>query len=548
MKCDEERPICRQCRDFEVECDGWRPAQTVPSRPRKLKLSSEGATIISRSDTRHFMPLSTSPPTLVFENEDEYRYFVLFRDRAAAEIVPYFDSEAWYRLILQVCSVPSIRHAVVAIGALYQTSLASNSLSKRHVGLDDRSGDPNTHHKTAIVQYSRAIKDMHNATAIGAQDLRTTLITCLVIVCFEAFHGNYALTNAQIQTGIALIREWKAKQPDAEQHPLGFSSPAPDVIEDYLIQTFVRLDIHTTSFCDPRPLDFKESLRHEGTERIRNMPRCFTDVNEARNYIDLIYRRWQHTADILEAARRDSIQSESSSVNPSSPPMVLSMLPSVPGAKASLSEEVPTRADVEAKISRQTSINIAEHLQWKSAFEAMLKRPNQDRNSVGVKILTLHFKISYVAMMPRSSNDELTWDAYTGEMEDIITLSKEILESLHGEDRSPKFTLDFGVIVGLYMVGLKCRISSMRRRAITLLLSYPRREGIWDSILAGKLCENVRQMEEEYLENNQVPEWARISHMDPKFAWQERKIDLAIWQRSSADDPNMRERRVSISW
>jgi hypothetical protein len=44
---------------------------------------------------------------------------------------------------------------------------------------------------------------------------------------------------------------------------------------------------------------------------------------------------------------------------------------------------------------------------------------------------------------------------------------------------------------------MKCPVNMIRWRATNLLLSYPRQEGTWDSILRGKIANWVREMEED---------------------------------------------------
>jgi hypothetical protein len=177
-----------------------------------------------------------SPSAVLFESEGEQQYFSLFRDRTAAELAPFFESQTWRRLLLQACNEPAIRHAVIAISALRKTSMTVRD--HQSLFFDGNLTEANLHHQHAILHYSKAIRIMKDAAARGNQDLRTILLTSLVIICFESFHGNYALADAQVQTAIMLIEEWKASFPNGNQLAFGFSSPAPDIVEDELIQIF----------------------------------------------------------------------------------------------------------------------------------------------------------------------------------------------------------------------------------------------------------------------------------------------------------------------
>lgn len=122
------------------------------------------------------------------------------------------------------------------------TSQIENEIN---LDLSENPDSPNVHRRIALDQYDKAIRSMQRAVKNGKQDLRTTLITCLVIACFEAFHGNHPLANAQILTGMSLIYEWRATF--SNELPMGFQSPKPDVVEDDLVQTFGRLEVSVLS-------------------------------------------------------------------------------------------------------------------------------------------------------------------------------------------------------------------------------------------------------------------------------------------------------------
>jgi hypothetical protein len=68
------------------------------------------------------------------------------------------------------------------------------------------------------------------------QDLRYTLVTCLIIIWFEAFHGNHALTQTLID--VNLMMDWMNSHPRGFILSFGHTSPARDVIEDELVQMF----------------------------------------------------------------------------------------------------------------------------------------------------------------------------------------------------------------------------------------------------------------------------------------------------------------------
>lgn len=172
----------------------------------------------------------------LFCMEQEHRYFDIFCSKTAYEILPTFDSDMLRQVILQTCETePSIRYAVVALGALDVAQELNFSSPEC----------PLQHHQNALKQYTTAIKEMRTASMSQQQDLRTTLLTCLVILCFEAWNGYQDLAVKQIQMGFKLITSWLAERSDGSGgRGLPGSKPKMgDTVEDELVRIFRRLDV-----------------------------------------------------------------------------------------------------------------------------------------------------------------------------------------------------------------------------------------------------------------------------------------------------------------
>ncbi len=67
----------------------------------------------------------------------------------------------------------------------------------------------------------------------------------------------------------------------------------------------------------------------------------------------------------------------------------------------------------------------------------------------------------------------------------------------------------------------KCRHPVIRRKAVALLYSSPRQEGVWDSILTARVAERLIGIEEAGLGKvtrcEDIPDWARISDVEVSF-------------------------------
>jgi hypothetical protein len=96
-----------------------------------------------------------------------------------------------------------------------------------------------------------------------------------------------------------------------------------------------------------------------------------------------------------------------------------------------------------------------------------------------------------------------TFQAMVEESEQFIELSRPFNTtaawSSNGSDESkPRaiLTMSSGCVLPLYFVAARCRHSATRHKALHLLQTCKRREGLWDSDLAADIAERVISIEE----------------------------------------------------
>ena len=87
IKCDETKPVCQRCVRFEVSCDGYQ--SVVAERPKETK----------KNDSRSLVPKPTNWPfiyrslsVVLFEDEQEERFYRLFCNKTALQLSGCFDS------------------------------------------------------------------------------------------------------------------------------------------------------------------------------------------------------------------------------------------------------------------------------------------------------------------------------------------------------------------------------------------------------------------------------------------------------------------------
>lgn len=193
---------------------------------------------------------------------------------------------------------------------------------------------------------------------------------------------------------------------------------------------------------------------------------------------------------------------------------------------------------------------------WSKAFKSMtsnLDGSMTDQERYASQILEIHrlgFQSSLDLLSKRSEVDnQILWDEYTETFDQAVSIAESLLQKstapFGGLPTRPRpfFTLDLGVVGPLYDIAHRCRDPFVRRRAIHLLYTYPRQEGMWDGVLAARVAERVVAIEETGLGAVRtcadVPDWARTSDVLPIFDLEHRRAVLS-YQRAESAYPHVR--------
>jgi hypothetical protein len=173
--------------------------------------------------------------------------------------------------------------------------------------------------------------------------------------------------------------------------------------------------------------------------------------------------------------------------------------------------------------------------QWSSVFESFL-RDKKDLTVIeqrAVRILELHRAVTGLHLsndLFRIMDDETVWDEHYQEFETIVTQAEIVLQ-LSPVSKRPSFTLDTEVIMALASTVINCRDSQVRRKALALLRSAHRQEGIWNSLLTARVAERVVEIEEYGLDGEtgavmSIPRWNRVLVVQIKLDNENRRANL----------------------
>ncbi|TVY83078.1 hypothetical protein LSUE1_G003039 [Lachnellula suecica] len=245
------------------------------------------------------------------------------------------------------------------------------------------------------------------------------------------------------------------------------------------------------TLVDLRSPNRLSALKNQGSRKVASMPAEFRSLEESRMYLELLVRRLPH----LMA----SINAESESLN---------------------FLKLDTIRYIPKWYTEERDRYLAEHEKWHEAFTLFLSRTQPSKtNSLGAKALKLQYLSSYFAAAGIRTSEEPWSDTrrFMPMLREIISLVKQILRDPRTEREEGMFSIAMKVICPLFGVAWRCPHRALQKEAIGLLLSSRRREGLWDSIFAGRLTQWIMELEDENsldVEGEYVPDCVRSAGFD----------------------------------
>ncbi|KUJ19427.1 uncharacterized protein LY89DRAFT_716937 [Mollisia scopiformis] len=458
VKCDETKPACLRCIKWGGDCDGYasKPSQPPPDAIKKRLILPAAIT----------EPLCRSPANSPFTNDLEYQAFQEFSQHTAKHLTGFRDSDIWSKVVLQASETDScIRHAVTAIGALNFKDWVRKDNEKARL-------------EFAYREYDRAIVGLRNA---GPQaDIRTKLISCILFACFESYHGNSETATAQVFAGIELMEQYSRQRlrppsttTEYVQQRGGPNSKSMPPLDKEIVETFMLFEIQSSSYSDGRTTDkHRERMKRFGNT-VQKIPKEFTTLKQASSMLSRILLWGIHvrfTQDGTDFTPPSAASSE--------------QLPPLLGLRRCTT--------VYAELAKAMN----KYKQWESAFEPLRTKARRAPGSKlfnGVALLQLHCLSSYIWLAAGSPSRAMYYRKYTRYLREIVDLAK----ILNAQQTEGSFSLDFRTVLPLMIVSANYRHIAIRREVIEIFSSRPRREGLWDSALLGRIMGWVADIEEE---------------------------------------------------
>ena len=388
-------------------------------------------------------------------------------------------------------------------------------------------------------QYSNALHSLALVSGADTRSHRTRLMASVLLACFDSFIGDHKQAIKQIQIGLTLLEQIRSEPTDGEP------------VDEELIHMFTRLAIQAKSydmaFHFPKPYvvllsaagsvtpsgytpgsadpslpqvehvpssSFAAPVYPESYLLYQHIPDAFTTVMEARLAWDCLCERIFRFTEIMFAHSRSGL---------------MGILPEIVARRNKYGLQF--RADFE---------------RWASAFHHILMRRNapgvSSQEKAGIAVLKMSHLMGNILFLMTFSDSEAQFDRFTPRFQAIVDLALEVVGD---EERraaakwtcqdphfckhrkhprpsatdvpgrtspdlpgfhvwhydachvKPSFSADMGIVPPLFVVATKCRDPLIRRQAIQLLRSSPRREAMWDSELAAHIGSWILGVEEE---------------------------------------------------
>ena len=363
-------------------------------------------------------------------------------------------------MIVQACDAePAIKHAVLTIASHHNAVITRNDkeVSEQHSAYAEKE------YQLALAEAKQLI------TAPSTKHIDRILMVCILFIVFENLRGNYAASRKHMDSGRRIAAQcWSSEQSTSQKKRSG-----------EIAEVFARLDLFALSFSDaaaPYQYTLDDLLRTSPDLR----PRKFESIHEAHvSLMDLI--RWLLVTGDQMIFKSDPLD--------------------------------PLMGYYEAELSK-----CRERLrEWQYHWDRLLTA-SESRDTVDAKMVELWYNKGVALADSGFIGPESRYDSSIAQFRRIVEMSEVVCSTIRQNGEGSDYSLDLGYLAATFFAAIRCRDPSLRRRAISVLESHSRREGMWESTAAGAIARRWMQLEEDGLGEidiaAQVPESKRIAVLD----------------------------------
>ncbi|KAJ5658843.1 transcriptional regulator family: Fungal Specific TF [Penicillium longicatenatum] len=437
VKCGEEKPTCLRCSSTGRRCEYKR------DRVSSLDPSTPPTPGFHR-------PLSLSPNA----GARERRAFEYYFQHAARHLAGGLKVDFWTKVIPQICrSEPAVWDGMIAISALFEHpnqcldfTLLRNRRKASH-GL-------NQIQQEALTWYSRSISTVHSQISRGSVDQYTALISCVLFICVETIQGRMEEALQLFGQGVTLIGDLRTQRNHGKA-PLSKEA----LLEHTIIPLFLRLGTMSLTISGTQPSEIFSLMDN-------NIGLGFSSVEHARSTMVVL------AAEVMIFERE-----------------------AVMHLRAVGANSVDTASMIARKQALQTRL-----LEWNEIYTDFCRNHCGPTTAVEPDpLLPIYCAAASITLTGCLTSLETVFDAHLVDFAAIVEQATLILNVSRRPDGSqPPFTFESGVGVPLFLTALKCRHSSLRRRALQLLRQAPPLQGFFKCAPSTLMAASFMTMEESY--------------------------------------------------
>lgn len=488
-------------------------------------IGSPTSTTESCSSPSNDLRLSRGTSLGLSVNDQDLHYFDHFRHHAIQNLASPLDAGLWQNYILSIsASKPAVMHAISALSAQHELFLRNgHTKASRHVLIKD-----------SVVSYSwkhyiQAIRQLHHGIHNASNDGPTpdeTIVTCLLLIFFEVLRGEYPTALMHLEAGLQIF---------STHYPSVELSAVTDFGQDDplkgLARMFRRLDIQASSYLGDRSVSTFSVPRIEACPGpltlsfVLQTSMEFVTIQDARDALDgqvaRIYKFMRSTAQSLQGdplLGNRRVFELKYDPNFHSPGAYCSGLINFIQDREHLLEALRAWAYAfEAFLGRSTNVAI----QREGAPHNVFRGDEVQQCAV----VWISYLVTFITLSTCIEPDESSYDEHISQFQEIVNHAHSILLAERAETRSAadrRLSLDMSVVHPLFITAFKCRDSTVRRRAISLL-HISGQEGVWNGKMLAAIAEHVVDYEESHgyvdVAVEQLSGAEPLSRTPPEVGW-----------------------------
>jgi Fungal specific transcription factor domain len=359
------------------------------------------------------------------------------------------SSEFWSTVVLPYShEEPVVRHALIALSSIHLDYVTTDCP-------DDQSFDQELTSVETLLQYNKAIRQLR--TYLSSRErpsIKVALICCALFYCFESNRGNYESAVAHLRNGLAILRDALAGRTSEM-----LARPIEEWPEDLqkLVQFFIRLDLQATVFHEGRVpmIEFTSYDERIGAKDIVATD-TFRSLHEAQLALDKIRNQtWRFSS--INAAYK----------------------------------HVPAEG-LPPYIVHEKNHLVRQYKRWSSAMDGLWCQQSGSRASrESATILKVVHGSAEMFILANFPKDSSVFGASPNERGRKIVA---LIESLRLTDASRRtYASEVGIIAPLAMLGSVCLDPEVMRKALVLLMTSKRREGLLDAQMIVRIGKKVSE-------------------------------------------------------